>query len=316
MRRIRYWRFIIMSIISVFLIFVIPWISIIDGPKVIFSSSNFNTISLLILISGIVYLSAGFLANGLKNKPGKIFGVVNAVIGFWIIILLSINTFIDSIGIHYKLIYFMPIFSLLTVDLVLAIIHISIKPVQVQQKTAQVQQQTAQPEDSDDGAIVNINSTPTQDVSELKNKIMNMKSGLSKSYEEAIDEIERTGALNGLDMSSLLKDEGDINENKIIPYSIEDNQQFEQQSNQQFEQQNNQQFQQQNNQQIEQQNYQQFEEQNNQHQEYYPRRKDSSHLQDPLANSSSDYESIHSSSLSRKDYKFKSRRIDIDDNKH
>ncbi|WP_338985362.1 hypothetical protein [Spiroplasma endosymbiont of Diplazon laetatorius] len=312
MRRVRVWRFIIMSIISICLIFVIPWLNVaqtVDQKYLIsFSSEGFDIVTLLILISGIAYLGAGFMANGLKNRPGKVFGVVNAVIGFGVIILLSFHTFMKAEYIGIKMIYFMPLFSLLTVDLVLAIIHISIKPgvQQVQQvQQAQAVEGHQFSNNQNDSSSVNINTPQTQDVSELKNKILNMKSGLSKSYEEAIDEIERTGALSGLDMSDLLKDDSEKSENRIIPYSVEEQQYYQQPQQRQ----------------PEPQYYQPNQPQQRQPEPYEPthftpRREQNSNVQDPLANSSSDYESIHSSSLSRKDYKYTSRRNDIDENKH
>ncbi|QHX36418.1 hypothetical protein [Spiroplasma sp. BIUS-1] len=315
MRRVRVWRFIIMSIISICLIFVIPWLTVtndVNGYKIGFSASAFTTTAMLILISGIAYLGAGFLANGLKNKPGKVFGVVNAVMGFGIIVLLSIHTFIGGVNIAFKMTYFMPLFSLLTVDLVLAIIHISIKPgaqqnQNVQQAQAVQGHQFATNEDSNSN--VNISTPQTQDVTELKNKILNMKSGLSKSYEEAIDEIERTGALSGLDMSELLKEDEQADKNKIIPYSVEDQMHY-QQPQQPVQVQQPQQYQQ------PQQPQQPVQQEPYEPKHYTPRREYGSNVQDPLANSSSDYESIHSSSLSRKDYKYTSRRNDIDENKH
>ncbi|ARU92124.1 hypothetical protein SCLARK_001656 [Spiroplasma clarkii] len=58
----------------------------------------------------------------------------------------------------------------------------------------------------------------TSDPTELRTRIQNMQSGLSKSFEEAIDEIEKTGTLSGIKIGKITDD--DIDNNKIVPVSL------------------------------------------------------------------------------------------------
>ncbi|WP_339021078.1 hypothetical protein [Spiroplasma endosymbiont of Atherix ibis] len=179
----------------------------------------------------------------------------------------------------------MPLFCLLSIDSVISIISISKEPAINTQKMQTVVQKQQQVQENIIDNSSNINTTEAKDVSELKNEILNMKSGLSKSYEEAIDEIERTGALNGLDMSELLNEDKSENENKIIPFSIDN-----QENNRNLDFKRNRQF--------------------------VSSSDENLIIQDPLASYSSDYENTQPSNLLDKNYKYTSRRKDIDDSEN
>lgn len=300
MKKIKAWRIFIFLITAVSLIFVIPWIEISQKSEKYFVSFSFDGLTALtitILVIGICYLLISFLATFLRNKAGKVFGVFNVLIGFLIVVILSVHTFASTnkiFVVSIRLSYFMSLFCLLVVDIVLSIINISINPISQQ---AQITQNLQSEQSLSEVVNTEINNIETQDVSELKNKILNIKSGLSKSYEEAIEEIERTGALSGLDMSELLKEDEKEEKNKIIPFSLNEDLVRQSQDNEQF---------------FIQESHLTLNEQKN----YLQKNESNTNFQDPLATSSSDYESIRSSNLARKQYKYTSRRKDIDDNKH
>ncbi|AUB31231.1 hypothetical protein [Spiroplasma floricola] len=282
MKKIRIWRIIITSIVSISLIAIIPWITVhITDEKlssVTFSLKNTYLINWVILASGVFYFIITLLSNVLRNNTAKIFSVFSTILSFIIILILSL---------YYYLIisYTMPLFCLLSIDSVLSIISVSIKPATAEQKVQTAVQSQQQVQDNSRENSPNINTTEAKDVSELKNKILSMKSGLNKSYEEAVNEIEMTGALNGLDMSELLNESQDEDQNKIIPFSI-------------GEQKNN------------------INSDFNRNKELVSSADENLIIQDPLANFSSDYEDTQPSNLLDKNYKYTSRRKDVDDNKN
>ncbi|WP_339029668.1 hypothetical protein [Spiroplasma endosymbiont of Cantharis nigra] len=297
MKKIKIWKIIIMLLISMSLILILPWITVDLNNKIIFSFKDLNINRIGLLLSGLAYFGISLFSSLGKNKVEKVFGVFDIIISFWVIIILSIHTFLYlNAEIQIKMTYFMPLLSLLTVDLIITIINISINPENFSAKnnaqkldsvSQKINDQSYQSQDS------------LKDVSDLKNKILNMKSGLNKSYEEAIEEIERTGALSGMDMSSLITEEEPKN-NKIIPYSIEENQLIL----------------------------------NDIEQEIKPEEikknlanesiKDDDelelplNLEDPIANSNEDkdYDNINSSNFDTGEFKYMSRRTNTDENKH
>ncbi|AHI52562.1 hypothetical protein [Spiroplasma culicicola] len=298
MRKVRIWRFLIMFLVATFCLFFVPFFAFSlneEGQLIyIFGVENFNILTYYLIALTIVYLATGFLANGLKNKPGKVFGVFNTISAFSLIVLLSIYAFYN-IGIagESKLLTIIPTITFIAIDTVLAIVHISIN---LNQATV-VQQVVAQPQavvNVDNGAI-NLNTVELRDATELKLKIQNMQSGLNKSYDEAIEEIEKTGALNGLEIGQIIADYDEPP--KIVPYIVEPNYNT-QPSNQPVEPQQTQTI--------------------NQEPEYYrPRR------EDPLAQieNNDDYQSIHSNSVAPNDakaggYKYLSRRINDERESH
>ncbi|WP_342275559.1 hypothetical protein [Spiroplasma endosymbiont of Cantharis lateralis] len=298
MKKIKIWKIIIMLLISVSLILILPWITVDLNNKIIFSFKDLNINRIGLLFSGLAYFGISLFSSLGKNKVEKVFGVFDIIISFWVIIILSIHTFLYlNAEIQIKMTYFMPLLSLLIVDLIITIINISINPENFAAKNnnqkldsvaKKMNDQSYQSQDS------------LKDVSDLKNKILNMKSGLNKSYEEAIEEIERTGALSGMDMSSLITEEEPKN-NKIIPYSIEENQLILNDIEQEIKPE---------------------EIKKNLANESVKYEDDELelplNLEDPIANSNEDedYDNINSSNFDTGEFKYMSRRTNTDENKH
>ncbi|ALD66087.1 hypothetical protein [Spiroplasma cantharicola] len=304
MKKIKIWKIIIMLLVSISIILILPWITVDINNKIVFSSSGFNIIRVGLLATGLVYVAISLFSILGKKRVEKIFGVFDIIFSFWVIIILSMHTFLYfNIEIQLKMTYFMPLLSLLIVDLIITIVDISINYENISFKNS-IQRTNSIANKINDENYANQDSL--KDVSDLKNKILNMKSGLNKSYEEAIHEIERTGALNGLDMSSLIKeDEQESKKDKIIPFSVEENQQILNDIENSFKQQENQ----------------QSESNNNLINEW---KKIDEELElplsfdDPIANSQSDknYQDIDSSTLETSEIRFTSRRTNTDENKH
>ncbi|QEH61514.1 hypothetical protein SCHIN_v1c03170 [Spiroplasma chinense] len=294
MRKLRTWRFLLMSIITCLCLFVIPFTSFSmenDKLKLIFGTDNLGPITWIIMSISLGYIGSGFLANGLKNTPGRAFGMINTLIGFSLIVVLSLYAFINMHNpTESKLASIIPTITFVSIDAVISIVHISInnRPATVTQVVQQVVGQ-AQVE-ANDGSI-NMNSVQLQDANELKVKIQNMQSGLTKSYDEAIDEIEKTGYLNGLEIGEL----SFVDDNpKIVPVEIA-------------------------------QDYSQPQPKQESQREYEePKFYNSRRIEDDvLANyqPDDDYESINSTALSRRDdrndgYKYLSRRLNDDKDAH
>ncbi|WP_342258574.1 hypothetical protein [Spiroplasma endosymbiont of Dioctria linearis] len=297
MKKIKVWKIIIMLLISVSLILILPWITVDLNNKIIFSFKDLNINRIGLLFSGLAYFGISLFSSLGKNKVEKVFGVFDIIISFWVIIILSIHTFLYlNAEIQIKMTYFMPLLSLLIVDLIITIINISINPENFVAKNNN-QKLDSVAKKIDDQSYQSQDSL--KDVSDLKNKILNMKSGLNKSYEEAIEEIERTGALSGMDMSSLIAEE-EPKDNKIIPYSIEENQLILND--------------------IEQEIKPEEIKKNlaNESVKYDDELELPLNLDDPIANSNEDedYDNVNSSNFDTGEFKYMSRRTNTDENKH
>ncbi|WP_041618770.1 hypothetical protein [Spiroplasma taiwanense] len=284
----------IIFVTSIFLIVFLPFFSILvveDLVTISISTVFIKTsiFTVLLMTFGFFYLISGILTNSFKNKPMKIFGSINGVIITFTIILLTMDMYMSPFSNITRIIWFFPTLAFLILDFAIEIIQISINFNFLGQNTS-INNSLNQSSNNIVESVEFANVNPLVDVkdsTELKNKILNMRSGLNKPYDQAIEEIEQTGALNGLDMSNLLlkSDEQEL-ESKIVPKKVlkED-----------------------------------IKDKNLNYEEAF-NSKTEPFLEDPLANLSEDYESIHSTGLSRQDsrpeYKYISRRSNRKDNKH
>lgn len=223
MRKIRAWRFTLLLIISSLCLFFAPFFRMVNpnnqGFVLTYYTKEITDASWALIGITIVYLFVGLMANSIKNKPGKFFGGLNIFLSMAMIINLSFLPFenYDDQTV-FRLVTVIPIVSFIIIDTVLALVHISISlaPQTIVQQT--INNNTPMEEV---GIVPSMNNVGAMDSTQLKAKILQMQNGLSKSYEEAIEEIELTGELSGIDMKGILDEKPEENSLKIEPIKID-----------------------------------------------------------------------------------------------
>ncbi|QBQ07407.1 hypothetical protein SGLAD_v1c02080 [Spiroplasma gladiatoris] len=296
MKKIRIWKFVISFIIMMTTILLVPFLTITytsTGFKLGYQTSQISKLTITLIAISTIYFLLNTIANAFERKAGKIIAVIAAIIGFGLITLLSIYSFtaIDTSGLarqEVKIFLSIPCITLIAIDTGLNIFYSS---VDLQQTTTVVQQVVSAEINKDLGQqqMMNLSGVEIQDSTALKARIQQMQGGLSKSYDEAIEEIEKTGALNGINIGSILKD--DDEPVKITPITVEEVKHNSKSLNEEN-----------NNKKI------------NDQEEYNP------FIDDPLAKLyDSDYESLKSTSLSRSEssvaggFKFLSKKAQRDE---
>ncbi|AOG60130.1 hypothetical protein SHELI_v1c01750 [Spiroplasma helicoides] len=192
-----------------------------------FNSDNILVINIIIFTASILYLFTTILHLSLKNSASKAFGVINLIISVVIIAALPITLLPNNIlgeASWYKVVFVIPAIALICSDSILTVLKLTgkLNPVIQQNITQVVSNAASQPDIMGDniGMNVPLSNIELKDATELKMKIQMMQSGLSKSYDEAIEEIEKTGQLNGMELKGILDDLEDETPT-IIPYSYE-----------------------------------------------------------------------------------------------
>lgn len=207
------WKLIITILITVGVGILLPFLNLIpdlDGNSISSTFSASNTSKLLWTVFALQLFNCLLAAVSLvENKTYKTIGwVLNTMLTIAIIIFASILTITEVAG-KFPLIIMALV--LLGTDCATTVVANTIKvaaPTQVS-----VTSTVPSPELGSGIAL--------KDSTELRSRIQNMQSGLNKSFEEAVDEIEKTGSLSGIKIGSLNFDSRD-EQNKIVPLTLEE----------------------------------------------------------------------------------------------
>ncbi|AKX34529.1 hypothetical protein SLITO_v1c09180 [Spiroplasma litorale] len=180
---------------------------------------------------GGMYFFFGILSTFLKDNAKKTFSVLNILIAIASIGLVSASSLWDAyVSAWQRNFAIWSCISLLVISQAINITNLivdskisQVGAVQNSQPQQFVQQQFAESPQMGEEYVQSFNTVASVDPSDIVNKINNMRNGLSKPYEEAIKEIEQTGELSGIKIDKTLDNLAENNENKIIPVSVERN---------------------------------------------------------------------------------------------
>ncbi|QGS51634.1 hypothetical protein [Spiroplasma tabanidicola] len=222
MKAVRNWRFVIFLFIDLMAILVMPFLVIakIDtGWVVSYTIHNLQTLDILNIMFALLYLTFSIVANCTKDKVMKVFGGINVVASLIFILIIGMYCFADLTSNSSRIMFGIMLMIFVAVDIILTILSTAVN-LQATTIIQQVGNGAYANSDISSVPMPMINNVEIQDSTALKARIHQMQGGLSKSYDEAIDEIEKTGYLNGIKVGLDLNDSDDAV--KIKPLSIEE----------------------------------------------------------------------------------------------
>jgi len=213
-------KIVITLLSTVFCVILLPFFSINSSLQLVVSTSSISKLTYFILAFGSLNFILSLLIILLQKK--------NTIILKWFGFL---NLLALILALAFQLTFAPTFFSmvsiiLIAVDFVVltSSIYLNFDNNVVSQKVSNeqfLQQETTQPNPNQGNLRVQ-----NQNDEDLKTKINNLKSSLIKSYDEAIEEIEKTGLLNGMDLGDVeINNQNEVP--KIEPFVLTESQEVE-----------------------------------------------------------------------------------------
>ncbi len=213
-------KIVITLLSTVFCVILLPFFSINSSLQLVVNNSSISKLTYFILAFGSLNFILSLLIILLQKK--------NTIILKWFGFL---NLLALILALAFQLTFAPTFFSmvsiiLIAVDFVVltSSIYLNFDNNVVSQKVSNeqfLQQETTQP-NPDQGNL----RVQNQNDEDLKTKINNLKSSLIKSYDEAIEEIEKTGSLNGMDLGDVeINNQNEVP--KIEPFVLTESQEVE-----------------------------------------------------------------------------------------
>ncbi|AHB36016.1 hypothetical protein [Spiroplasma apis] len=213
-------KIVITLLSTVFCVILLPFFSINSSLQLVVNNSSISKLTYFILAFGSLNFILSLLIILLQKK--------NTIILKWFGFL---NLLALILALAFQLTFAPTFFSmvsiiLIAVDFVVltSSIYLNFDNNVVSQKVSNeqfLQQETTQPNPNQGNLRVQ-----NQNDEDLKTKINNLKSSLIKSYDEAIEEIEKTGSLNGMDLGDVeINNQNEVP--KIEPFVLTESQEVE-----------------------------------------------------------------------------------------
>lgn len=213
-------KIVITLLSTVFCVILLPFFSINSSLQLVVNNSSISKLTYFILAFGSLNFILSLLIILLQKK--------NTIILKWFGFL---NLLALILALAFQMTFAPTFFSmvsiiLIAVDFVVltSSIYLNFDNNVVSQKVSNeqfLQQETTQPNPNQGNLRVQ-----NQNDEDLKTKINNLKSSLIKSYDEAIEEIEKTGSLNGMDLGDVeINNQNEVP--KIEPFVLTESQEVE-----------------------------------------------------------------------------------------
>ncbi len=213
-------KIVITLLSTVFCVILLPFFSINSSLQLVVDTSSISKLTYFILAFGSLNFILSILIVLLQKK--------NTIILKWFGFL---NLLALILALAFQLTFAPTFFSMISIILIAvdfvvltSSIYLNFDNNVVSQKISNeqfLQQETTQPNPNQGNLRVQ-----NQNDEDLKTKINNLKSSLIKSYDEAIEEIEKTGSLNGMDLGDVeINNQNEVP--KIEPFVLTESQEVE-----------------------------------------------------------------------------------------
>ncbi|AKU80195.1 hypothetical protein [Spiroplasma turonicum] len=231
MRKLNVFNIILSITTGIFMIFLLPFLTMNSTLDIEFSfdtSMKLGYFKYIYTVMGGLFLLFALLSILLKKESKKVFSILTVIIGVVSIALTAANSIWDPYSLTwirnfsvYTTIALLIITQCLNIfNIALGEISSNITLSKSEQTFASQPLQNYSPQDNFDHSTNTVyNPIESVDPNDIVNKINSMRNGLSKPYEDAIKEIEKTGELSGIKIDEIFKNDENV-ENKIVPIEV------------------------------------------------------------------------------------------------